>query len=392
MGKDSNKKKESSKSKRRREAEKLDTSEHQQDLKRLRAYLSSSSSSSTDHNEKSNGRRRTRSMDAKEQEQQEQQKQKQQPPQTADEWRREHGITITGHHDNNDDNNNDNNDNNNNNNNNDTPSSKLDTTPYIHFTDAPFVAPLQKQLVAAGFTQPTPIQAQSWPIGLQGRDIVSIAKTGSGKTLGFLLVAFHQHQQELLQRKESTTTTTTNSAPQRSGYSNNNSHYHQHYHHNARQKQITQQQQPMLLVLAPTRELSVQIMEEATKFGRAVGLRLVCCYGGSSKYPQIAALQRGVDVIIATPGTCVSLLYVLLCVVVCRYFLLCVSLLFCCFVCWKQTNDRHRMARMLIRVDDGRVFAALVFPASSHILFFPHHLHINSYIYQLSFPQADSTT
>lgn len=59
---------------------------------------------------------------------------------------------------------------------------------------------------------------------------------------------------------------------------------------------------PVLLVLAPTRELAVQIMEEAQKFGRPLGIRSVCCYGGSSKYPQIAALQRGVECIIATPG------------------------------------------------------------------------------------------
>jgi ATP-dependent RNA helicase DDX5/DBP2 len=59
---------------------------------------------------------------------------------------------------------------------------------------------------------------------------------------------------------------------------------------------------PVLLVLAPTRELSVQIMEECQKFGRPVGMRSVCCYGGASKYPQIAALERGVEVVIATPG------------------------------------------------------------------------------------------
>ena len=59
---------------------------------------------------------------------------------------------------------------------------------------------------------------------------------------------------------------------------------------------------PLLLVLAPTRELSVQILEEAQKFGRPIGVRSVCCYGGSSKFPQIAALERGVECIIATPG------------------------------------------------------------------------------------------
>jgi ATP-dependent RNA helicase DDX5/DBP2 len=59
---------------------------------------------------------------------------------------------------------------------------------------------------------------------------------------------------------------------------------------------------PVLLVLAPTRELAVQIMEEALKFGRALGVRSVCCYGGAPKYPQIAALSRGVECVIATPG------------------------------------------------------------------------------------------
>jgi ATP-dependent RNA helicase DDX5/DBP2 len=57
-----------------------------------------------------------------------------------------------------------------------------------------------------------------------------------------------------------------------------------------------------LLVLAPTRELSVQTLEEAQKFGRVVGIRSVCCYGGSPKYAQIQALARGVECIIATPG------------------------------------------------------------------------------------------
>ena len=58
----------------------------------------------------------------------------------------------------------------------------------------------------------------------------------------------------------------------------------------------------MLLILAPTRELAVQIMDETKKFGRPLGMTAVCCYGGSSKYPQIAQLERGVDCVIATPG------------------------------------------------------------------------------------------
>lgn len=87
----------------------------------------------------------------------------------------------------------------------------------------------------------------------------------TGKTCGFLLPAFHQHLQQ---------------------------------HSRPRQGHAP----PVLLVLAPTRELSVQIMEEAQKFGRALAIRSVCCYGGSSKQAQIGALQRGVEIIICTPG------------------------------------------------------------------------------------------
>lgn len=85
------------------------------------------------------------------------------------------------------------------------------------------------QLRSAGFTAPTPIQAQSWPVALQKRDVVAIAKTGSGKTLGYLLPAFLH----LLRIR----------ANSRAG--------------------------PIILVLAPTRELATQIQDEAVKFGRS---------------------------------------------------------------------------------------------------------------------------
>ena len=89
------------------------------------------------------------------------------------------------------------------------------------------------QIRRAGYAQPTPIQAQSWPIACQGRDIVSIAKTGSGKTCGFLLPGM--------------------------------------LHINATRKDP--RMGPTLLVLAPTRELAVQIKEEADKFGRSSGIK-----------------------------------------------------------------------------------------------------------------------
>lgn len=105
---------------------------------------------------------------------------------------------------------------------------------------------------------------QSWPIALRGDDMICIAKTGSGKTCGFLLPSIHQHLQ---------------SGKASRGF-----------------------RKPVLLVLAPTRELAVQIMDETKKFGRPLGINAVCCYGGSSKFPQIAQLERGVDCVIATPG------------------------------------------------------------------------------------------
>ena len=85
------------------------------------------------------------------------------------------------------------------------------------------------QIQRAGFPSPTPIQAQSWPIALQNQDVVAIAKTGSGKTLGYLLPGFMH-----IKRLQNST---------RSG--------------------------PTVLVLAPTRELATQILEEAVKFGRS---------------------------------------------------------------------------------------------------------------------------
>ena len=105
---------------------------------------------------------------------------------------------------------------------------------------------------------------KAWPIALRGDDMISIAKTGSGKTCGFLLPTIHQH---------------LGGGRASRGY-----------------------RKPVLLVLAPTRELAVQIMDETKKFGRPLGFNGVCCYGGSSKFPQIAAIERGVDCIVATPG------------------------------------------------------------------------------------------
>jgi ATP-dependent RNA helicase DDX5/DBP2 len=97
------------------------------------------------------------------------------------------------------------------------------------------------------FKVPSAIQAQSWPIVLQGRDFVGVAKTGSGKTLSFIIPAIvHVMAQDVLHKGDG----------------------------------------PIVLVMAPTRELAVQIEQEAQKFAKVCQLSTLCVYGGAPKYDQ----------------------------------------------------------------------------------------------------------
>ena len=140
--------------------------------------------------------------------------------------------------------------------------------PFQLFESTPFVPALKKCLSGAGFIAPTATQAQTWPICLQGRDVISVAKTGSGKTLGFLLPAFHQ----LMDTPE-----------QQLGQ----------YHRG----------NPKILVMAPTRELACQIHDDARKFGAACGIRSTCVYGGAPKRAQIGDLMRNKpEIVVGTPG------------------------------------------------------------------------------------------
>lgn len=223
------------------EAEKLETKEHEQDMKRMRTWSHDEKDKSEENT--ANKKRRTRSMDAKEEKDALQNAATQMSPA---EWRKDQHITVKGH----------------------GKHMGRDAEfpdPFMNFSDAPFSKNVLRTFDEAGFTNPTCIQSQAWPIALQGHDMICIAKTGSGKTCGFLLPTLHRHVE-------------SSNGPSR-GF-----------------------RKPILLVLAPTRELAVQIMEEAKKFGRPFGVNSLCCYGGAPKYPQIAQLQRGVDCIIATPG------------------------------------------------------------------------------------------
>ncbi len=135
--------------------------------------------------------------------------------------------------------------------------------PMTTFASTPFPQAIRRALDAAGYANPTPTQAQSWPIALQGRDIITVAKTGSGKTCGFLLPAMHRLLADTSRRNRG---------------------------------------QPAVVVLAPTRELACQIEEESIKFGRTSYIRTVCVYGGVPKGLQMRKLQGGVEILIATPG------------------------------------------------------------------------------------------
>ena len=120
-------------------------------------------------------------------------------------------------------------------------------------------------LESAGFTRCTPIQALTLPITLAGRDVAGQAQTGTGKTLAFLVTVINRllSRPALAERKP---------------------------------------EDPRALILAPTRELAIQIHKDAVKFASDLGLKFALVYGGVDYDKQRAQLQAGADVIIATPG------------------------------------------------------------------------------------------
>eukprot|EP00425_Heterocapsa_triquetra_P023007 CAMPEP_0195107080 /NCGR_PEP_ID=MMETSP0448-20130528/81873_1 /TAXON_ID=66468 /ORGANISM="Heterocapsa triquestra, Strain CCMP 448" /LENGTH=505 /DNA_ID=CAMNT_0040143475 /DNA_START=75 /DNA_END=1592 /DNA_ORIENTATION=- len=142
--------------------------------------------------------------------------------------------------------------------------------PVQSFEEAPFSKKLRKALMDAGFPAPSPIQAQGWPIAVQGEDLVAVAKTGSGKTVGFLLPAFRR---------------VAESAGGSSAAKGKGAAAH-----------------PLVLVLAPTRELATQIEAESARFGDCVGIKSLAVFGGVPKGPQAKACKEQPQVLVATPG------------------------------------------------------------------------------------------
>ena len=134
----------------------------------------------------------------------------------------------------------------------------------VSFADLGLSEPLLRALHGAKYTTPTPIQARTIPALLQGRDVLGIAQTGTGKTAAFML--------PILQRLSTT--------PGRG---------------------------VRALILAPTRELAEQIHQAARQYGKRTGLRSLTVYGGVGKRAQVDGLRRGAEIVVACPGRLLDL-------------------------------------------------------------------------------------
>ncbi|KAL7226945.1 hypothetical protein ACSBR1_021920 [Camellia fascicularis] len=141
--------------------------------------------------------------------------------------------------------------------------------PIKTFEECGFSVELMKAIAKQAYVKPTPIQCQALPIVLSGRDIIGIAKTGSGKTAAFVLpMIVHIMDQPELEKEEG----------------------------------------PIGVICAPTRELAHQIYLEAKKFAKSHGIRVSAVYGGMSKLEQFKELKAGCEIVVATPGRLIDML------------------------------------------------------------------------------------
>ncbi len=132
------------------------------------------------------------------------------------------------------------------------------------FTKLGLSAELLRAVAEQGYTQPTPIQAQAIPVVLSGRDLLGAAQTGTGKTAGFTLPMLYRL---------------------------------------AAKPDLSNARRPVrALILTPTRELCAQVQESVKTYGRYMKMTSTTIYGGVGFHPQVTALRRGVDIVVATPG------------------------------------------------------------------------------------------
>lgn len=139
----------------------------------------------------------------------------------------------------------------------------------MQFQSLNIIEPILKALQEEGYTTPTPIQAQSIPIVLDGNDLLGCAQTGTGKTAAFAIPIL-----QLL----------------------------------ASNKSFNKKRKIRSLIVTPTRELAIQIDESFKAYGRHTGLTSMVIFGGVNQNPQVARLNSGVDILIATPGRLLDLM------------------------------------------------------------------------------------
>ena len=137
------------------------------------------------------------------------------------------------------------------------------------FQDLNIKTPFLKALIEEGYTSPTPIQKETIPLVLKGVDLMGMAQTGTGKTAAFTL--------PILQKLNANQST-------------------------------EKARDPRALILAPTRELAIQINESIRKYGQYIAVKHTVVFGGVKQGPQIKSLSRGMDVIVATPGRLLDLI------------------------------------------------------------------------------------
>jgi ATP-dependent RNA helicase RhlE len=140
----------------------------------------------------------------------------------------------------------------------------------MKFSDLKLIEPLLRAVAAAGYTDPTPVQAQAIPHVLEGRDLLGCAQTGTGKTAAFAL--------PILQRLA------------------------------ANPVSIGHTPRVRCLILCPTRELATQIAGDFRTYGKHVRFRIATVFGGVNQNPQVQALRQGLDVLVATPGRLLDLI------------------------------------------------------------------------------------
>jgi len=149
----------------------------------------------------------------------------------------------------------------------------------MKFDDLGLVEPILRAVQAEGYQTATPIQVKAIPEVLKGRDLIGCAQTGTGKTAAFALPTL----QKLSARRNE--------------------------HKNAgNRRRAPSHRKIRALILSPTRELAAQIGESFAVYGQFTGLRHTVIYGGVSQGPQVRALQKGVDTLVATPGRLLDLM------------------------------------------------------------------------------------